>query len=387
MILIQNVHVYTMNKNNDILDQCDVLVGNKKILQVGINIKVNPNVKVIDGTGCILTPGLIDAHTHVGIFNEGTDSRSDANESSYPFTPALSAIDAINPNHSSFEEARSGGVTTVQTGAGSSNPIGGVWSVVKTSGETVDEMLVRARSGLKGATGENPKNRYGRVSKRDPYTRMSIAKWIRYGFSEAEKMMKKGESDLESLYLRGKEDLEPFIEVLERKMPLRVHAHRADDIVTAIRIAKEYDIDLSIEHATEGYKISSYIYDSGFPVTVGPFMNPSGKHETRDMHGANPKILAEEGIPIAIITDHPISPIQYLSLCAADAVKHGLNSIDALSAITKNAAKILGVDDQVGSIQVNMDADLVLWSHHPFQTNAKVLYTIINGEIVYQNKD
>src|SRR5690625_1354765 len=164
-----------MNKNNDILDQCDVLIGNKKILQVGINIKVNPNVQVIDGTGYILTPGLIDAHTHVGIFNEGTDSRSDANESSYPFTPTLSAIDAINPKHRSFEEARSGGVTTVQTGSGSSNPIGGVWSVIKTSGETVDDMVVRARSGLKGATGEYPKNRLGRLSKMNPYTRMSIA--------------------------------------------------------------------------------------------------------------------------------------------------------------------------------------------------------------------
>lgn len=372
-----------MNEKNDVIENCDVLIDGKRIIEIGINIYINSNVKVIDGRGCILTPGLIDAHTHVGIFGEGTDGRSDGNENSYPFTPLMSAIDAINPKHSSFKDAQVGGVTTVQTGAGSSNPIGGVWSVVKTYGNNVKDMIIRERSGLKGALGENPKNRFGRIAKRSPYTRMSIANWIRQGFRRGEKAIRERREEIESLYQTSDEDLVPFIEVLKGEMPWRVHAHRADDIVTAIRIAQEFDIDLSIEHATEGYKVAQYIKRSGFNVTVGPFMNQSGKHETRDMNVENPRILNEVGILLAINTDHPISPIQYLSICAADAVKHGMDEMEALRAITINPAVILGVDDKVGSVEVNKDADLVLWSHHPFQTNSRILYTIINGNIVY----
>lgn len=384
MKLIKNATVYTMNHENDIIDNCDVLMDHGKIAEIGINLSVTSDVKVIDATGFILTPGLIDIHTHVGVFGEAGDGMGDGNESSHPFTPLMLATDAINPQHTSFKDARSGGVTTVQTGAGSSNPIGGVWSIVKTVGDTVEDMLLRKRSGLKGATGENPKNRFGQVNKKDPYTRMSIANWMRQGFRRGMDSINKGRKDIGSLYQNGDEELLPFIEVLEGNMPWRVHAHRADDIVTAIRIAKEFDIDLSIEHGTEGYKVASYIKASGYPVIVGPFMGQSGKYETRDMNVKNPQILSDAGVLVAINTDHPVTPIQYLSLCAAETVKHGMDEMEALRAITIHPAIVGGVDHRVGSIEVNKDADVVLWTGHPFITQSKVAFTMIDGNIVYE---
>lgn len=378
MKIIKNAIIYTMNDHDQVLKGYDVKFKGRKILEIGKNLTFDPKETiVIDGNGLVLTPGLIDAHSHVGVWSDG-------NETSSPYTPMLDAIDAIYPQDDSFVDARSGGVTTVQTGSGSSNPIGGVWAVVKTAGNTVEEMLVRRRSGLKGATGENPKNRYGQIAGKDPYTRMSIAKWIRQGFKKAQELIDKNEAEMADLYANGYEDALPFIEVLQGKMPLRIHAHRADDIVTAIRIAKEFNIELSIEHCTEGYKIVSYLKEAKVPVTLGPFMGQPGKVESRNMNLENPRILNDAGILFAINTDHPVTPIEYLSVCAADAVRHGLEEMAALRAITINPAIILGINDRLGSIEVGKDADFVLWTHHPFKTKAKVKKTIINGEVVYE---
>lgn len=377
MKMIKGATLYTMDAENTIIENCDVSIVNGKISEIGQNLSEVDAEEMIDARGLVVTPGLIDAHTHVGIW-------SDANETSHPYTPLMNAMDAINPHDDSFRDARSGGVTTVQTGAGSANPIGGVWSVVKTFGNTVEDMVIRERSGLKGATGENAKNRYGQIGKKDPYTRMSIAKWIRSGFEKAQAVMAKGKYDVETLYKHNNEEVIPFIEVLEKKMPLRIHAHRSDDIVTAIRIAKEFDVDLSIEHCTEGYKVLSHLQKAGYPITVGPFMLEPGKNEASNLNLENPRILHEAGLLFAINTDHPVTPIEFLSVCAADAVRHGLDEMIALRAITIHAAGIAGVDDRVGSIEVGKDADFALWSHHPFQMEAQVRYTIIDGNIVYQ---
>lgn len=386
MKLIQGVNIYTMNAQNDVIEAGDILIHDGKIVEIGHSLAIPEGAEVIDGNVGIVTPGLIDIHTHVGIWGETTGDPGDGNESSSPFTPLMLAIDAINPQHLSFDDARSGGVTTVQTGAGSGNPIGGVWTIIKTAGDTIDEMIVRERSGLKGALGENPKG-FGVRRKKSPYTRMSTANWMRDGFIKAQKALNNGATTLEELCKRDEETLLPFIEVLQGKMPFRLHAHRADDIVTAIRLAKEFNVELSIEHCTEGFKVASFIKEAGYPVTLGPFMGTPTKYETRDTNLESPKILQEQGTLVAIITDHPFGPIQYLYICAAESVKHGMDEMEALRAITINPAKIGGVDQRVGSLEVGKDADFVLWSDHPFKMGARVQSTWIEGKRVFVGKE
>lgn len=386
MKLIQGVNIYTMNAQNDVIEAGDILIHDGKIVEIGHSLAIPEGAEVIDGNVGIVTPGLIDIHTHVGIWGETTGDPGDGNESSSPFTPLMLAIDAINPQHLSFDDARSGGVTTVQTGAGSGNPIGGVWTIIKTAGDTIDEMIVRERSGLKGALGENPKG-FGVRRKKSPYTRMSTANWMRDGFIKAQKALNDGATTLEELCKRDEETLLPFIEVLQGKMPFRLHAHRADDIVTAIRLAKEFNVELSIEHCTEGFKVASFIKEAGYPVTLGPFMGTPTKYETRDTNLESPKILQEQGTLVAIITDHPFVPIQYLYICAAESVKHGMDEMEALRAITINPAKIGGVDQRVGSLEVGKDADFVLWSDHPFKMGARVQSTWIEGKRVFVGKE
>lgn len=390
MKLLTNVHIYTVNRSNEQVREGYLLINEGKIEAIGQQGDEGYQqyvqlAEVIDGGGAILTPGLIDIHTHVGLWGETTGDTSDGNEASSPYTPVMHAVDAINPQHISFQDARMGGVTTVQTGAGSGNPIAGVWSIVKTKGEVVEDMLLREYSALKGALGENPKGLYGQRQRKSPFTRMSTADWIRKGFRQASILLEEGKTSTEELLKQNRYELWPFIDVLKGKMPLRLHAHRADDIVTAIRIAKEFNVNLSIEHCTEGFKVVDYLAEQPYSVTLGPFMGFATKFETKDMNLANPRILHEKGVHFAIITDHPFVPIQYLHLCAAEAVKHGLDEDTALRSITIHPAQIGGIDARVGSIEVGKDADFVLWQAHPFSLHGKVLSTWINGEKVFSD--
>lgn len=357
------------------MDGATVLVENGKIAAVG-RVEIPAGAQVLDARGQYLFPGMIDPHTHVGLWGEGDGSAAyDGNEWTSATTGQVRALDAINPFHISFEDSRAAGITTVQTLPGSGNPIGGEMVVIKTRGRTADEMVLRRPSGLKGALGENPKRLHGQNNKRMPATRMGVAAVIRQHLIKAQEYNPEKGRDL---------SLELAQMVLRREIPLRLHAHRADDIVTAIRIAKEFDIGLSIEHCTEGWMIADFIAEAGFPVTVGPTMTGRFKSELANMTFKTAGILAKAGVHVSLTTDHPFVPITHFRLGGALSVREGMSEEAALRAMTLNPAEMLGVADRVGSLDVGKDADFVLWSDHPLRARARVLQTYIEGVCVYR---
>jgi imidazolonepropionase-like amidohydrolase len=374
MLAITNAKVYTIT--GPVQDGATVLVDGGKIVAVG-RVEIPADATVLNAAGQHLLPGFIDPHTHVGLWGEGAGSAAyDGNEWTQVTTPQVRALDAINPRHISFDDCRAAGVTTVQTLPGSGNPIGGEMITIKTVGRTADEMVLRHPSGLKGAFGENPKRLHGQNNKRMPATRMGVAAVIRQFLIKAgEYSPEKGGRDL-GLELAGK--------VLRREIPIRLHAHRADDIVTAIRIAREFDIDLSIEHCTEGYMIADFLAEAGYPVNIGPTLGGRTKSETANLTFRAAGILEKAGCHVSLITDHPFVPMAHHRLIGALSVREGMTEAGALKAMTINPATTLGVADRVGSIEAGKDADLVLWSDHPFRTQAKVVSTYVDGVCVYE---
>ncbi|MFJ7697467.1 amidohydrolase [Lysinibacillus fusiformis] len=371
----------TVNEQNDIFEQLWVEDG--RIIYVGPAKEIPPHAHVIDLQGAYVTPGLIDIHAHVGTWAEVTEDINDANEYSEPFTPLMHALDSVDIRHFSFQHALEGGVTTVQTGPGSANVIGGIWSILKTAGPTLASRVLVERSGLKGALGENPKNVFGNQYKRKPMTRMAIAQLLRDGFQRASLLNEQEQAEEVS----QNSELRPFIEVLRGDMPLRLHCHRADDIMTAIRIAKEFNVKLHLEHCTEGYLIVDAVKNSGFHATLGPYMLTPSKYETRHSTPAIAAIFKEHNIPFAIMTDHPFVPIQYLKYCASEAIRYGLDEQTALKSITIHAAKLVQLDHRIGSLEKGKDADFVVWSHPIFETEAKVLQTYVNGEKYFEAEE
>lgn len=380
--VFQNATLYTMDENDHVFKRGDLWIKDGTIVKVGQDTIIPKDAEIIDVERKVITPGLVDIHTHVAIWGEITEHINDANEYSEPYTPLMSALDGINVDHFSFDLAKKGGVTTVQTGAGSANPIGGVWTIIKTAGERIEDMIVIEKSGLKGALGENPKKVFGQQYEKKPFTRMGVAHIIRKGFKDATALTVAEKEEA----IEKKTDLAPFIEVLDNKMPLHLHCHRADDIATAIRIANEFGVSLHLEHCTEGHLMLDTIKKSGASVTLGPFMTSAFKYEVRNGTPAAPKLFADAGIPFSIMTDHPFIPINYLNLCAAEAVRHGLSDMQALRSITSQAAKQGGIYDQVGSLEEKKDADFVIWSEHPLASRSIVLETYIDGISVYQKK-
>ena len=306
----------------------------------------------------------------------------DCNEGTNPVTPYLRAIDAINPMDPAFHEAIGAGITSVMAGPGSANVVGGEFVFLKTQGRCVDNMVVKHPAAMKIAFGENPKTAYG---DRDMYpsTRMGTAALLRQTLFEAVQYWeRKKKGELEELEF----EKECWIPVLKKEIPLKAHAHRADDILTAIRIAKEYGLDMTIDHGTESHLIADEVKKSGFPVILGPDLTSRSKLEVQNMNFKTNRILYEAGVLFAITTDHPVTMIQYLPLCAGLAVKQGLLMEEGLKAITINAAKICRVDDRVGSLKVGKDADIAIFSGNPMEVFTKTLYTIIDGKIVYEYK-
>lgn len=364
-----------------------VAVSDGKITQVGAmeNLPVFEDESIIDLSGAHVCPGFIDAHCHLGLFGSGLGFEADdGNESTDPVTPHLRALDAVNPLDRYFSEARAAGVTTVLTCPGSANPVSGQGVILKTNGRWVDEMVVQAPACMKFALGENPKVVYN-DRKEGPVTRMATAALIREILSKtaeyrAKKLVAENDPDDEGPEYDAK--LEALIPALNGELPAHFHAHRADDIATALRISREFQLNTVIVHATEGHLIPDLLEQEKVPVITGPCLTDRSKPELAHMTLENTAVLAKKTLT-AVCTDHPETPIQYLTLCAAMGVRGGMEESEALASITLTAAKILGIADRVGSITPGKDADLVVFEKHPFDwRNRGPMQVYLNGEAV-----
>ncbi len=334
-------------------------------------------MEIIDATGLGIYPGFIDAHSHIGISEEKKTSQGDAsNEGTNPITPAIRAIDAINPMDSAFHNALAAGITGVMVGPGSSNPIGGQFAFIKTFGRRIDDMIVLAPSAIKLAFGENPMTNYG-PNGNIPSTRMGIASLIREELTLAMQYFNNNGSQKTFT-------MECYRDLFEGKIPMKAHVHRADDIFTAIRIANEFGLGLTLDHCTEGHLIAEAIAESGYPAIVGPSLASRSKDEVSLSDFKTPGELQKAGVLVALTTDHPVSRIQYLPLCAALAVKEGMSKWGALRAITIDAARICRVDHRLGSLKVGKDADIAIFDGDPLEIASSIRYTIVNGKIAWQ---
>lgn len=381
MLLIKNGLIYTMETRCPFLG--DLLLKDGKIEKIAENITPTEKMEVLDAEGLSVFPGFIDAHSHIGISEEKVSVQCDeSNEGTTPVTPAMRAIDAINPMDSAFHNALAVGITGVMAGPGSANPIGGQFAFIKTHGRRIDDMVVLAPAAIKVAFGENPMMNYG-LNGNIPSTRMGIAAIIREELFKAKQYL---EEEAKGNVPKDFQ-LECYRDLFDKKIPLKAHVHRADDIFTAIRIAKEYDIDLTLDHCTEGHLIAGELAVSGFPAIVGPSMSSRSKKEVSLSDFKTPGILERAGVPVALTTDHPVIRIQYLPFSAALAVKEGMEPYAALRAITLEAARICRVDHLVGSLKEGKDADIVLCKATPLDMEFEVHYTLINGKIVWSNKE
>lgn len=383
MLKIENVKIFTMENDTGVIDCGYVIIDGGKITEIGKDTG--------DGSGGWLFPGLIDAHTHLGIIGDSLAFEGDdVNEASDSVTPHLRGLDAINPLDRCFSEARENGITCVASGPGSANPIGGQICAFKTIGVRIDSMVVSAPAAMKFAMGENPKSVY-HVKNQTPETRMAIAALIRENLFKAKKY---SEAMIKAQTPPEKEDddenEEPEFDMkMEALLPLvrgetlaHFHAHRADDIFTAIRISKEFGLRYTLVHCTEGYLVADELKKEGVTAIVGPNLCDRSKPELTALSFVNPARLSEAGITVAITTDHPVIPLQYLTLCASLAVKAGMDTDAAFRAITINPARILGIDNRVGSIKTGKDADMVLFDGNPLEIMTRVKQVFIDGKTI-----
>jgi len=371
------------------LDSGTVLVADGKITAVGPDLHIPDDATVIDAAGRWVLPGFIEAHGHVGVHEEAEGwAGSDSNELTEPVTAQVRALDAINPADLGFRDAVSGGVLAVNVNPGSGNPIGGQTAALKCWGRTVDEMLLKAPAGMKSALGENPKRVYGE-RKQSPSTRLGTAAVIRAALVDAANYLAKLDAEQrkpedERKHVDRDLKLEALGRVLRKEIPWRQHCHRADDIATALRLAEEFGYNLVIDHGTEAHLLADILAAKDIPVIIGPLFTSRSKVELRNRSLDNPGKLAAAGVTIAITTDHPVVPINFLAHQAALSVKHGLDRDAALRALTINPARIIGIDDRLGSIEPGKDADLVIWSGDPLDVLSRVTLALMNGEEIYR---
>ena len=383
-MLIQNAMIFTMA--GEPIPNGYLLVRDGKIAAVGaMPAPAAEGEEVIDAEGACVYPGFIDAHTHLGMWEDGLAFEGDdGNEDTDPVTPHLRGIDAVNPLDRCFEEACAAGITTVVTGPGSANPIGGQLAAIKTAGRRIDNMLVQAPVAMKMALGENPKSIYHSKSQ-TPSTRMATAALIREELFKTRRYLE----DLE--LSREDEEIDPpeydikceaLIPVLKGELLVHFHAHRADDIFTAMRLGREFGLNYVIVHGTDGHLIAEDLAEEDVPVLCGPILCDRSKPELKNLTPACPGILAENKVRITIVTDHPVIPIQYLPVCAGLAVREGLSREEALRAITINAARICRIDDRVGSLEQGKDADFSIFREDPLQISTKPEMVFVSGRRV-----
>ena len=384
-ILIKNGRILTMSAQGT-LNPGEVLVEGGKIAAVGQNLEHGPDCRVIDAGGGWVMPGLVDAHCHIGIFGTAAEG-DDGNETAGPITPQLRAIDGVNPLDPEFSLAVKNGVTTVATGPGSANPIGGQFAAIKTFGRSVDEMLLRAPLAMKIAFGENPKKVYGKNGK-EPATRMATAALIREWLYRALEYAAKKDAantapDKMPAYDIRLEALEPAV---RKQIPLKAHAHRADDIMTALRIAKEFGLDITLDHCTEGHLIAENIAAHGKGIILGPFAGFPSKPELVNRSLESAAILHKAGAKVAIMTDMPIAHMWFLPISAGLCARHGLPEEEAFRAITVNPAEILGLSSRIGSLEPGKDADIAVFSGNPLESlRSRCVLTLIDGEVRYSD--
>lgn len=383
-MLITNGRIYTMA--GKMIENGYVRIAGTKIAEVGSMKKFvqgRDGGEIIDAGGAWVLPGLIEAHAHIGITEEKTGMiGDDCNEDTNPVLPGLRAIDAINPMDAAFHDAIRAGITSVMAGPGSANVVGGQFAFLKTQGRCIDDMVVKAPAAMKAAFGENPKTGYGDKGQ-IPSTRMGVAYLLRRElFAAKQYARQKADGSLAAYDF----DREAWLPVLSGEIPLKAHVHRADDILTAVRIAKEFGIRLTLDHCTDGHLIAGQIAEAGFPAIIGTGLTSRNKVEVEYMSFKTAGELFEAGVPVAITTDHPVALIQYLPLCAGLAVKEGLPMEEGLRAITINAAEICGVQDRVGSLEVGKDADLAVFDGNPMEVFTETLMTVVDGSVVYKKE-
>lgn len=385
MLLLEHAIIHSMKEESGKKEDTftgSILVGNGRILEVSphLTLPASADCEIIDVGHQHVFPGFIEAHCHMGITEEKKGKEGeDCNEMVHPITPMLRAIDAVNTMDAAFHDAVEAGITAAMIGPGSSNVVGGQFAVVKTSGRRVDDLIVKAPAAMKVAFGENPKTNFANAGI-SPVTRMGIAGLLRQELVKAYQYMERKDKSAFDFHY------EAWIPVLERKIPLKAHVHRVDDIFTAIRIAKEFHLSMTLDHCSEGHLIADELAEEGFPAIVGPDLASRNKIEVQNAAFKTAGILAEKGMLIAITTDHPVSLIQTLPLCAGLCVKAGLPMQEGLRAITINAAKICGVSERLGSIEAGKDADIAIFDGNPMEIFTNTLMTMIDGKIVYRNE-
>ena len=365
-----------------------VVITDGRISAVGARARVPKGAPVVDAAGKWVLPGFIDAHAHVGVWEEGEGwAGNDVNEMTDPVGARLRALDAINPADVGFADALAGGVTACVVKPGSGNPIGGQTVAIKTWGRMVDEMVLKSPASVKSALGENPKRVYGDQGKL-PATRLGVAAVIRDALTKAQDYQARRDAAAKK---KEPFDRDPSLEVLTRvlsgELPWCQHTHRADDIATAIRLADEFGYRLVVNHATEGYLLADVLAERGIPCIVGPMFHTRSKVEVRNRNLANPGWLANAGVQVALTTDHPVVAIDFLVHQATFAVREGMSRDDALRAITLNPAQILGFDDRVGSLTRGKDGDVVIWSGDPLDVMQRAERVFIEGHEVYRYAD